>query len=155
AVLLMTVGFVGAGVLLWHPLPLGIPAEGQLLITALGALFYFPGVGLYLWAFKTLGSEFGVSSLAGADLYAGHRFVTHGPFGLMRHPMYTGVLLAAVGALLVFRTWAILIFWPMSWVVVARAAHEEKLLAQAFPDEWAQYAARVPRWIPRWPRRSA
>jgi len=138
------------GILLWRPLPLPrcIPAEGQLLVTALGALLYFPGIALYLWAFKTLGAEFGVSSLAGAGLYAGHRLVTHGPFGWMRHPMYAGVLLAAVGALLIFCTWATLVFLPMSWVVIVRAWHEEALLDKEFPDEWKQYAARVPRWMP-------
>ena len=67
--------------------------------------------------------------MLGAELYQGHQLIKNGPFAVMRHPMYVGVLLAAIGALLIFRTWAMLIFVPMSLVVVGRANHEEKLLA--------------------------
>jgi hypothetical protein len=48
-VMLMTVGFVGMGVLLWKPLPFQVSTQLSLLFSGLGACFYFPGVGLYLW----------------------------------------------------------------------------------------------------------
>jgi protein-S-isoprenylcysteine O-methyltransferase Ste14 len=63
--------------------------------------------------------------------------------------MYLAVLLAAGGALLIFRTWAMRVFTPLSLVVVQRAANEERLLAEEFPDEWREYSREVPKWLPR------
>ncbi len=54
-----------------------------------------------------------------------------------RHPMYLGVLLAAAGAWLIFRTWAMMLFAPMAVVFsIASAAREEKLLERQHRDTW-------------------
>jgi protein-S-isoprenylcysteine O-methyltransferase Ste14 len=147
--LLALLGFVTVGVLLWVPLPLRIRPEVGLALSTLGALVYFPGTALYLWAFVRLDEQFGVSSVLGAGLYRDHRLVTGGPFAYVRHPMYAGVLLAALGALLIFRTWAMALFAPTSLVVLARAEREEALLAEEFGQAWQAYAARVPKWFLR------
>lgn len=148
-VLLIATGFVGVGVLLWRPLPCQASDWLGLLFSTLGACFYFPGVSLYLWGLVTIRSQFGVSGLLGAELYKEHRLITNGPFGFIRHPMYMGVFLAAIGALLIFRTWAMAVFAPMSLVVLGRAGREEKLLDDEFGDEWRVYVAKVPKWFPR------
>jgi protein-S-isoprenylcysteine O-methyltransferase Ste14 len=148
-VMMMTIGFVAIGFLLWRPFPLPVSDQARLLITLIGAILYFPGVSLYLWGLTTLRAQFGVSGLLGAELYQGHQLVNNGPYTFVRHPMYAGVLLAAVGALLVFRTWAMLLFMPMSLVVVGRAEREEKLLEAEFGEQWESYASKVPKWFPR------
>jgi protein-S-isoprenylcysteine O-methyltransferase Ste14 len=99
--------------------------------------------------FLTLGKQFRVSSLTGADLYSDHRFIRNGPYRLLRHPMYLAVMLAAVGALLFFLTWAMVIFLPMSVVVIARAHQEESLMEAEYEDDWREYKKQVPMWIPR------
>jgi protein-S-isoprenylcysteine O-methyltransferase Ste14 len=149
AVLFMTLLLVGTGTLLWKPLPLYLPATARLTMLVAGGLAYLPGITFYLWGLLVLGAEFGVSSLFGAALHAGHRLVTHGPYALVRHPMYLGVLLAAGGALLIFRTWAMILFAPLSLVVSPRARREEVLLCVEFGESWMAYAAKVPKWIPR------
>ena len=148
-VLLITIGFVAVGILLWRPIPLPVSNTMMLLMTLTGAVFYFPGVGLYLWGLACLRSQFGVSGLLGAELYQGHQLIKSGPYALMRHPMYAGVLLAAIGALLIFRTWAMFLFMPMSLVVVSRAEREEKLLEAEFGEQWESYVSQVPKWFPR------
>jgi protein-S-isoprenylcysteine O-methyltransferase Ste14 len=148
-VLVMMVVFIFMGVILWKPIPLHFSGTGTILVTICGAAFYFPGIGSYLWGLTTLHSQFAVSGLLGADLYRDHELVTTGPFALLRHPMYFGVLLAAIGALLIFKTWAMLVFLPMSLVVLFRAEWEEKLLEREFGVTWKTYAAKVPKWIPR------
>ena len=102
-----------------------------------------------MWGLAFLRTQFGVSGLLGAELYQGHHLIKNGPYALIRHPMYAGVLLAAIGALLIFRTWAMLIFMPMSLVVVGRAEREEKLLKAEFGEQWESYASKVPKWFPR------
>jgi len=104
---------------------------------------------LYLWDLATLRSQFGVSGLLGAELYTDHVLITSGPIAIFRHPMYVGVLLAAFGALLIFRTWAMVLFLPISLAVIARAEREEALLEQEFGEDWYSYAAKVPKWLPR------
>jgi protein-S-isoprenylcysteine O-methyltransferase Ste14 len=145
----MTIGNIGIGILLWQPITIFLPDQLSLILSAMGAIVYFSGTGLYLWGLVALHSQFGVSGLLGAELYKEHELITSGPFGILRHPMYVGVLLAAVGALLIFRTWAMLVFSPMSLVVIGRAESEEKLLEQEFGDQWKSYASKVPKWFPR------
>ena len=147
--LVMTVLFISAGALLWKPLPISLIPPWHTAALICGALLYFPAIGLYLWGYKTLGANFGLSSGFAASLYTDHQLVQNGPYRYVRHPMYLGVILAAAGALLIFRTWAMLVFAPLSFGILLRARREENLLAQAFGQEWETYANRVPGWIPK------
>jgi protein-S-isoprenylcysteine O-methyltransferase Ste14 len=155
AVAAMTIGFVAFGVLLWKPLPVRISSILKVFLLVLGSLLYFPAIGVYLWGWATLGKDFGVSTYGGADVYADHRLVKNGPYRQIRHPMYLVVMVAAIGALLIFRTWAMVAFVPMSWVVMRRANQEEALLEMEYGIEWREYAQEVPKWLPRWIKRGS
>jgi protein-S-isoprenylcysteine O-methyltransferase Ste14 len=63
--------------------------------------------------------------------------------------MYVAVIMAAFGALLIFRTWGMVLFVPLSLVVVYRAQREERLLAEEFGEEWDAYCQDVNGWIPQ------
>lgn len=143
-----TAGYIGGGALLWRPIPLRLSRPQRLASLLAGALLYFPGVGLYLWGYASLGRLFAPSSSRGAELYSDHRLVTTGPHRIVRHPMYLGVLLAAFGALLIFKTWAMIPYALSSLVVIARAKREDQLLAEEFGEEWERYCQRVPGWLP-------
>jgi protein-S-isoprenylcysteine O-methyltransferase Ste14 len=65
----------------------GWPQRGLIL----GSLLYFQGLALYLWGAKTLGAMYRASSGLGVQLDARHKLITHGPFRLMRHPLYLGL----------------------------------------------------------------
>jgi len=148
-ILILTIIYILIGILFWKPIRLEISPFLQLFLILAGSIFYFPGIILYLWGLKTLGSMFGVSSSAGAQLYEGHQLIEAGPYTRLRHPMYLGVILAAVGALLIFRTWAMLFYTPSAFSVILRACREEELLASEFGSAWADYCKRVPAWLPR------
>jgi len=149
AYLLISTGFFGACYLLWRPLllPLSIPLRAVTL--ALGVLLYFPGLAFCLWARLTLGRMYDVSSSMGAQLYADHQLITHGPFAIVRHPMYLGITLAAAGGLLIYRTWTFLFVVTSFLGLALRARQEEGALAAEFGEEWQAYCRRVPGWIPR------
>jgi protein-S-isoprenylcysteine O-methyltransferase Ste14 len=149
AVILSTFMLAGLGALLWIPIPCIAGNPFSTVISLFGTILYFPGVGLYLWSWRTLGSQFGVSNTFGAALYENHKLIQQGPFGIIRHPMYLGVILAACGALLIYQTVAMVFYAPMSVVVIFRARQEEKVLAAEFREEWIEYSSRVPKWLPR------
>jgi protein-S-isoprenylcysteine O-methyltransferase Ste14 len=148
-IILSSVCLLGVGILLWIPIPAPSYFPSPSFSILLGSLLYFPGLGLYLWGLKALGSHFGVSTVLGAGLYPHHAIIQNGPFGLLRHPMYLGVLLAGWGAFLIFRTIAMAVFAPLTFVAVFRAKQEEKLMAKEFREEWEEYTRRVPKWVPR------
>ena len=149
AYLLISVLFLGTCFLLWRPLSLALTASARIAALALGMLLLFPGLALVLWARLTLGEMYNVSSGVGAQLYADHCLVTHGPFAFVRHPMYLGVIVASAGGLLIYRTWT-LVFTTVTFLGLAlRAWREEQALAAEFGQQWERYRQRVPGWIPR------
>jgi protein-S-isoprenylcysteine O-methyltransferase Ste14 len=147
-VLLLAIIYVGVGILLWVPIPFRLSLSLRIWLLVIGAFFYFPGVVIYLWGYVSLGRMFGVSSSYAAALYEGHRLIRSGPYKHLRHPMYLGVILAAIGAFFLFRTWAMAIYLPTALLIPMRARREDMLLAEEFGDEWEMYAQEVPGWIP-------
>jgi protein-S-isoprenylcysteine O-methyltransferase Ste14 len=89
----------------------------------------------------------------GAQLFAGHELVTGGPFAIIRHPMYPGLILAALGSLLLYTTWTSLLYALFSPFILLRAYREEMTLAAEFGEQWQEYAKRVPAFVPRMKRK--
>jgi protein-S-isoprenylcysteine O-methyltransferase Ste14 len=78
-----------------------------------------------------------------------HRLITTGCYRWVRHPIYSGSLLAFAGFLLVFRSQLALIAVP-AYVIgtLMRIVDEERLFAETFGAEYEQYRARTWRLIP-------
>ena len=124
-----------------------MPTRAWLL--ALGSLLYFPGMLFVLWGRLALGNNYFVSTGFGAQLFADHQLVTSGPFAIVRHPMYSGLILAALGALLIYPTWTTLLFVCFAPMRTVRARREEAALAAEFGEKWREYCQRVPAFLPR------
>ncbi len=122
------------------------PAQGAIAATA--TLAALVGGMVAMWAASALG----VNLAVGAVAREGGGLVTAGPFALVRHPFYTAVGLLGVGATLAFGSLAGALVFLATYAPAARwrAALEEELLAEAWPDTWPAYAARTPRFVPRW-----
>ena len=149
--LLLTILWFGACIILWRPLPVTLTSAATALSLTAGTLLYFPGLALYVWGAVTLGKMFSPSSAFGDRLHAEHRLVTHGPFAYLRHPLYLGLILASLGGLFLFRTWTF-VFVPLNFMFLPlRARREEKALAEEFGEAWQSYAARVPAFFPKRP----
>jgi protein-S-isoprenylcysteine O-methyltransferase Ste14 len=79
----------------------------------------------------------------------GHRLVTGGIYGVIRHPSYLGLLVNALGWGLAFRAGVgVFIALLMLIVVLARIEAEERLLHQTFGAEYDAYRARTWRLFP-------
>jgi protein-S-isoprenylcysteine O-methyltransferase Ste14 len=113
-------------------------------VSAIGAL----AAGTFgAWTVVALGRNLAL----GALVRQGGSLVTTGPFGVVRHPFYLamGVLLAAgglaMGSLSGTAAAIVLYAGATAW----RARLEETLLARAYPEAFAAYAARVRAFRPR------
>ncbi len=73
---------------------------------------------------------------------------TGGLYRLSRHPIYTGVLALAAASALRRGNWIVILVALALYVLFEfKARFEERLLAKAYPG-YAEYAARVPRFLP-------
>lgn len=75
--------------------------------------------------------------------------MTSGPYALVRHPMYLGILLTGLGGILLYRTWTLVFIALTGMGLVLRARREEQVLAAEFGQAWQDYCLRVPVFSPR------
>jgi protein-S-isoprenylcysteine O-methyltransferase len=104
------------------------------------------GIGLRWWAIFVLGRFFTVD----VAIHADHHVVASGPYALLRHPSYTGALLAFVAIGLTYGSWpalAVLIV-PILAALIVRIRVEERALDSALGDAWRSYAAKTARLVP-------
>jgi protein-S-isoprenylcysteine O-methyltransferase Ste14 len=141
--------FFGLSFLGWNPLPLAVTPSARAWLLAFGSLLYFSGMLFVLWGRLALGKNYFVSTGFGAQLLAGQQLVTRGPYAVMRHPMYAGLALAALGSLLLYTTWTSLFFALFAPLTCIRARREEAALAAEFGEAWQEYCRRVPAFFPR------
>lgn len=144
---------IGVCVVLWRPIIETMPGWMQVTALLLGALLYFPGIGLILWGRLALGKFHNISSTQGVQLFADHQLITSGPFAYVRHPMYLGFWMASLGGLLLYGTWTMVIFLLGSPIFVRRARREEEALIAVFGEEYLAYKRRVPAFFPHLIRR--
>lgn len=138
----------------WKPLPLTVPPSIEIVLLIVGSLLYFPGMLFLLWARLTLGKNYFVSTGFGAQLFKDHQLITSGPYAIVRHPMYAGLILAAFGALLIYMTWTTVYFVLFASLMFVRARREEAALSAEFGEQWRGYCRRVPMFIPHFRKRS-
>jgi protein-S-isoprenylcysteine O-methyltransferase Ste14 len=115
----------------------------------LGSLLYFPGVSFALWGRLVLEKNYFVSTGFGAQLFEGHQLVIRGPFAIVRHPMCSGLILAALSALLPYFTWTTLYFGCFALLLTVRARRDEAVLSAEFSEQWRDYCKRVPAFFPK------
>lgn len=144
--------FFGVCYLTWRPLPVTLSTTLRIASLVIGALVYFPGMAFVLWGRLALGDLYFVSTGFGAQLFAGHRLVTGGPFAIVRHPMYFGIALAVTGGIFLFQTWTMVLLLVMPLGMARRARIEERALAAEFGPQWQEYCQRVPAFFPHWRR---
>lgn len=102
------------------------------------------GVGVALAAGAGLGRTLTPSPIPKADGV----LVTSGVFGLVRHPIYSGLLVLGIGLVVIGASWLHLLAWlALLSVLMTKSRFEERMLAEQYPD-YAAYAARVGRLVP-------
>lgn len=98
------------------------------------------------WAIITLGRFFTVD----VTIEKHHELVERGPFRWVRHPSYTGALVAFVGWALTLQNWAaiLVVLVPIFIAFVRRMNVEEHALTEALGDRYRDYIRRTKRLVP-------
>ena len=102
----------------------------------LGVMLLATGLGLTVWARRHLGRNWSASVV----VKEGHTLVRTGPYRYVRHPIYSGILLAFLGTVLTIGEWrglVALLLVGVAFAVKSRA--EEGRMRETFP-EYAEYA---------------
>lgn len=122
------------------------PPPYDALVRPLGLLLAVGGGALAAWAALHLGRYWDIEISARPD----HRVVDDGPFGIVRHPIYVGLLGFLLGCTLALADVVALIGTLASALVVrARVRAEERFLLERLGEEYRDYMRRVPGLVPR------
>ena len=127
----------------------GVPQTGWnpiAWVSGLGVTVMIVGVAIRWYSIIYLGRFFTVNVAIAAD----HRLIDTGPYRKVRHPSYTGALLAFLGLAICMQNWASLLIM-MTGTTAAflyRMRVEEQALTDAFGERYRQYMQRTARLIP-------
>ena len=126
-------------VLFSHPLWTPLPALGWI-----GAALTAIGIGFAIWARVHLGRNW--SSRPAMKEH--HELVTTGPYAYVRHPIYAGIMLAALGTALTSSLFGIGMFVFISITFALRINKEEKIMLELFPEQYPEYQKRTKHLVP-------
>jgi len=98
------------------------------------------------WAMWSLGRSYGIRM----DIFAGHTLKTNGPYAIVRHPMYLGIVVFHLGASLALASPLLLAATALIVVpfTAMRISYEETVLCQAFGERYASYQRSTPALLP-------
>lgn len=109
------------------------------------------GFALAIWARAYLGSNWSGS----VTIKVGHELIRTGPYRLVRHPIYTGILIAMFGTALAYDRWRVLVALPILWLAFTiKRLKEEQFMRQTFGAQYDEYARTTGAIFPL-PRRTA
>ena len=118
---------------------------GTLWLFWIGALLTVLGLLFSVWARVHLGRNWSAVVTIKQD----HELIDTGPYALVRHPIYTGLLVGIFGSAMARDDWrgvlAVLIAWAALW---GKLRLEERWMTEQFGERYLAYARRVPALIP-------
>jgi protein-S-isoprenylcysteine O-methyltransferase Ste14 len=116
----------------------------SLLVGGIGAALFACGVAIAVWARVNLGRNWGMPMTIKQE----PELVTSGPYRYVRHPIYSGLILALLGTALLTNVVGLVIFAAFAATFLYSAHIEERNLATAFPDAYPAYREHTKMLIP-------
>ncbi len=118
-----------------------------LLISAASLALAIGAIALAVASKKHLGRQWAMA----ARVIEGHRLVTDGPFGRVRHPLYLAMGMLLLSPVIALSSWlgAATALPLFAYGTYVRASAEEKVLGDAFGQAYEEYRRRVPAFLPR------
>jgi len=128
----------------WQWLSLRLLPAGVLQV-ALGLVLLAAGLAFTVWARVYLGRNWSGT----VTVKEGHELIRSGPYAWVRHPIYTGLLVALLGSAIACGELRALIGLGMvAGAFIRKLSIEERFMRELFPQQYPSYCAQVPALIP-------
>jgi protein-S-isoprenylcysteine O-methyltransferase Ste14 len=112
----------------------------------IGAVMCVFGVAFGIYARRVLAKSWS----GDVELTATHTLVQRGPYSLVRHPIYLGLLMALLGMIVALGEVRALVFVYGIDRLLKKLPLEETALRNEYPTAYEEYSRRVPKLIPMW-----
>jgi protein-S-isoprenylcysteine O-methyltransferase Ste14 len=114
-------------------------------VRGFGVVLCAAGIAFAVWARRYLGRNWGTPM----SLKENAELITSGPYRLVRHPIYFGMIIALFGTALVLGgLWLLIFFICGSYFAFIAARVEERLMTEQFPDQYPAYKKKTKTLIP-------
>jgi protein-S-isoprenylcysteine O-methyltransferase Ste14 len=101
----------------------------------LGLIMLAVGIAIAVWARNYLGRNWSGTVTVKQD----HELIRTGPYRLVRHPIYSGLLLAILGTAVAFGEWRGLpAFGLLAGSLLLKLRMEERFMSESFPKEYTR-----------------
>ncbi len=149
-IVLLSLMWLGSVILpvLWVSTPLLLFADDPLYRTQYAAGVVLLCLGL--WMFHRSHVDLSTNWSVSLDIRENHALITSGVYRRLRHPMYSAILLQAVGQALVAPNWIVGSFYLGACILMFsfRVGPEEQMMLEQFGDRYAIYTTKSQRLIP-------
>jgi protein-S-isoprenylcysteine O-methyltransferase Ste14 len=127
-----------------HAFRHGTASVSSPIAQTVGVILLLSGLGVAVWARINLGRNWGMPMTEKQE----PELVTSGPYEVVRHPIYSGLLLAVLGTALAINLYWLIVLALMAAYFIYSATVEERLMESAFPASYPGYKARTKMLIP-------
>ena len=111
---------------------------------ALGIVLFALGLGFAVWARVNIGRNWGTPMTQKEE----PELVTSGPYHRVRHPIYSGILVAGIGTAVALNWLGLIVVALAGVYFVYSATVEERFLADQFPDAYPAYKRATKMLVP-------
>ncbi|MBO0729722.1 MAG: isoprenylcysteine carboxylmethyltransferase family protein [Acidimicrobiaceae bacterium] len=111
---------------------------------AIGLALFAAGLGVAIWARRYLGRNWGMPMSQKVD----PELITTGPYHRVRHPIYSGLLLAMIGTTIALSLYVLVVVAAIGLYFVYSAFMEERYMASRFPETYPAYKQSTRMLIP-------
>jgi protein-S-isoprenylcysteine O-methyltransferase Ste14 len=110
----------------------------------IGLVFFAVGLGFAIWARMHIGRNWGPPMTQKVE----PELVTSGPYRLVRHPIYSGILAAGLGTAVALSWWWLIAVALAGVYILYSAQIEERYLTDQFPDDYPDYKRSTKMLVP-------
>jgi protein-S-isoprenylcysteine O-methyltransferase Ste14 len=145
-ILISVIGGIAAGAIVNRNAAFFFADGGTTWLSWAGIIIMLLGISLRAWAIVTLGRSFRTT----VETHPDQHVCQQGPYRLVRHPAYSGVLLICIGFGTAVQNWLSLAIAvvPPAAALLYRIHVEEIELVTSLGSEYAEYQKRTKRLIP-------
>ena len=148
AIFIQALAFAIAWTIVRNPFTPFLPIDwrAQYFVDAIIVVLVLASLIFVTAAVRTLGKQWSLQ----ARVLEHHELIRRGPYGIVRHPIYTGMFGMLIASSLAHGHWLGLVIASVVYYfgTVMRIRSEEKLLREQFGSEYDDYARQVPAFIP-------